>query len=686
MFRSILPGLEATSRRFVLLGAAGAVLAGCTDLPSDPAPLADVAGATAGAVTYVSSIPIKQKERIHVTVTSAAAERCVSVAVSGAVSETLFSAVGPCSGAGSSGGTGQAKRSAMAAAAGALTFSTSPAGAATRISVVPDSVQTYRVELDDGSGTLDYGDVVLRVEVLADVTDFGATGNDESNDQPVLQALVNDVRGYTNIYFPPGTYHVDDRVLVQRSNLRLYGNIGVEGLPNSRLFARFGNHKAVFDIEANGHNMSPYPRLKNVTVERLFFQGYSQQWGFGVLAVSSDSIRVRHNRARNIGVARSAAAGGEPTRALWVEDNLADSDPANLALGTFSVLLDQGTDGAWVRRNNISYVYNGVQWWGGNSDPTHPGYDPTRTQRARNLVIEGNTVLHTSAGIWGGNGRHVLVHDNVVEDCADMCLDAEGSHDVRFTFNEARHAGTSVLGVYFFSSRVVFEDNVVEQDGRAWNHDQNASGRPGHRMFYTANPSGGGDSITVELRRNTFTYTGSATSGIGVGVLEKLSTRSMIIDGNVLNNTVIDMASNNNGLVQVSNNSVYLTRAVGLPAIYVGSNHNSPGEAAGFAYVTGNLVQSTAAQANAGIEAWQWAWGPPVTTYIQNNEVYGFATSILYRNDNQAHNWTITGNFYDGRIARGGNWAPNKYVANNTYTGSISPPAVCKPNMICEPI
>jgi hypothetical protein len=125
---------------------------------------------------------------------------------------------------------------------------------------------------------------------------------------------------------------------------------------------------------------------------------------------------------------------------------------------------------------------------------------------------------------------------------------------------------------------------------------------------------------------------------------------------------------------------------VGLPAIYVGSNHNSPGEPAGFAYITGNLVQSDAAQANAGIEAWQWAWGPAVTTYIQNNEVYGFATSILYRNDNQAHNWTITGNWYDGRIARGGNWTPNKYVANNTYTGSVTPPAVCKPNMICEPI
>jgi hypothetical protein len=670
---------------FLRLLLPAAMLASCADLPHDPSAPASVNGAAASAVTYVTSIPIRQKERIHVTVVSAAAERCVAAAVSGAVSETLFAAVGPCGGAGPGGGTGQTKTSAMAAAAGSLTFSTAPAGAATRISVVPDSVQTYRVELDDGSGALDYGDVVLRVEVLAQVTDFGATGADESNDQPALQALLDDSRGYANIYFPPGTYHVDDRVLVRRSNVRLWGNIGAEGTSNSRLFARFPNGRAIIDIEANGHNASPFPRLKNVTVERLFFQGGGQTWAFGVLVVSSDSVRVRHNRARNIGLARSVASGGEPARSLWIEDNLVDNDAAYLKNGTFGVLLDQGTDGAWVRRNSISHVYNGIEWWGGNADPDSDQYDSTRTQRSRNLTIERNTVRNTSAGIFGMNGRHIVVHDNTVEVCADMCLDAEGSHDVRFTFNRARHAGTSVLGVYYFSSRVVFEDNIVEQDGRFWDHEQNLShpGRPGHRMLYTANPWGVPDSISIELRRNTFTYTGSGTSGIGVGVLEKLSTKSVIIDDNVLNNTVIEMASNNNGLVRVVNNDVNLTRNARRPAILVGSNHDS-GASAALAEVSGNMVGSSAAQDSAGIQVWQWMPGTAVSSSITGNSVSGFATSILYQNDNHAHAWNITGNGHDGRIARRGNQAPGGYVGGNTYTGPVAEPP-CKPGMICHP-
>jgi hypothetical protein len=669
--------------RRLLLGLA--LLGACTDLPNDPAPPADVTGATVRAVTYVTSIPIKQKERIHVTVTGAAAERCVAVPSSGAVAETLFSFVGPCSGAGPGGGVGQVKTSVMAAAAGTLTFSTSPGGAGSRISVVPDSVQTYRVELDDGSGALDYGDVVLRVEVRADVTDFGATGTDQTDDHPALQALINDARGYANIYFPPGTYHVDDRILVRRSNLRLWGNIGAEGQPNSRLFARFRDSLSIIDIEAHNHNTDTTARLHHITVERLFFQGTGQLRAYGVLVVSSDSVRVRRNRARNIGLASTVASGGNPARNVWIENNLVDNDPAYVKPETFGVMLDQGTDSVWVRGNDISHVYNGIEWWGGDADPNSDDYDPTRTQRASNLTIEQNTVRNTSSGIFGSNGRHITVHDNTVEVCADMCLDAEGSHDVRFTRNRARHAGTSVLGVYYFSSRVVFEDNIVEQDGRYWEHDQNVShpGRPGHRMLYTANRWGVPDTISIELRRNTFTYTGSGTSGIGVGVLEKLSTKSVIIDDNVLNNTVIEMAANNNGLVRVINNDVNLTRNARRPAILVGSNHYS-GAAAALAEVAGNMVSSSAPQDSAGIQVWQWMPGTAVSSSITGNSISGFATSILYQNDNHAHAWSITGNWYDGRIARRGNQAPGGYVGNNTYTGPVAEPP-CKPGMICYP-
>ena len=669
--------------RRLLLGAV--LLGACTDLPNDPSPPASASGAGTSAVTYITSIPIKQKERIHVTVTGAAAERCVSVAVSGAVAETLFSAVGPCNGAGAGGGTGLTKTSAMAAAAGALTFGTSPAGAGARISVVPDSVQTYRVELDDGSGALDHSDVVLRVEVLASVTDFGATGADQTNDHPALQALINDARGYANIYFPSGTYHVDDRILVRRSNLRLWGNIGVEGTPNSRLFARFRDSLSIIDIEAHNHEWDPSARLKNVTVERLFFQGTGQTWAFGVLVVSSDSVNVRRNRARNIGLASGVAAGGEPTRNLRIEHNLVDNDPSYLKPGTFGVLLNQGTDTATVRDNEIYWVSSGIQWWGGGADPKEiETYDPLRRKRAKNLTIHDNVVKYVSAGIWGGNGDSIKVTDNYVQSCQDVCLDAEGSNNVLFEGNTAKYAGQSVLASFYFSTGVVFRNNTVEQDGTQ--HDVPAIGgarAPWQGMFALLGHNQDQDSITTRLVGNRFIFT---PAGPGVGRLYKESSRFMAVDSNTMSNTVIEMAYNNNGVVQVTGNTMTFSRSTDtFPAIMVGSNHNAPGLPAGSAYITGNVVRSSVLQSGQGIEAWQWAWGPAVRTYIENNQVSGFATSILYRNDNYEHVWRITGNWYDGRIARSGNTAPSAYVAGNSYTGPVSPLPPCKPGMTCYP-
>ena len=661
---------------------AGAVLAGgCRDLPSDPALLAGATGATASAVTYVTSIPIRQKERIHVTVMSAAAERCVAAAVSGAVSETLFAAVGPCGGAGAGGGTGQAKTSAMAAAAGSLTFSTSPAGAATRISVVPDSVQTYRVELDDGSGALDYGDVVLRVEVRASVTDFGATGNDESNDQPALQALINDPRGYASIYFPPGTYHVDDRILVRRSNLRLWGSIGTDGLPNSRLFARFRDSLSIIDIEAVDHHVDSSARLKHVTVERLFFQGASQVDAYGVLVVSSDSVHVRNNRARNIGIVAAVAAGGDPVRYLRVEDNLADSDPSHRRSGTIAVLL-QTVDSAQVRRNRIFHVGNGIEWWGGGADPAEvKTWDPLRRKQSVNLLIENNQVMYVSAGIWGGNGENIKVQHNYVQSCQDVCLDAEGSRNVTFYQNTAKYAGQSVLATFFYSTNITFEENVVEQDGTQHDVPGIAGARePWQGMFSLFGNGADSDSISTRLIRNRFIYT---PAGGGVGRVYKASSRSMVMTGNRLNNTIVEMSANNGGSVYITADTVDLTYNVHLPAIAVGSSHFTGG-GAGVAQVSGNVVRSWAAQDSAAIQVWQWLPGTAVSAYIRNNQVTGFATSILYQNDNHAHAWSITGNAYDGRIARRGNHAPGGYVGSNTYTGPVAEPP-CKPGMICYP-
>ncbi len=655
----------------LLLGIAATLLAGCRDLRSAPAPSAGLTAETAGGAASVPSIPIKQKERIRVTVTGTAAERCVGVAVSGAVS--LFRAVGPCDGA--EGGTGQAAMSTMAASAGTVTFSTLPNGVGARIFAVPGAVQTYTVELDG---------VALRVEVLASVTDFGAGGRDTENDQPALEALINDRRNYASIYFPPGTYHVDNRVLVRRNHLRLWGDMGAEGVPAARLFARYRDSLSIIDIEAHDHHRNASARRKHITVERLFFEGRGQRASYGVLIVSSDSVYVRNNHARNLGIAGVVAAGGDPARDVWIEGNVAENDPSNLRPGTHAVLL-QWVTGARVRGNRISWVASAIQWWGGGADPKDArNYDPLRRKRSRKLTIEGNVVRNVSAGIWGSNGDSIRVLGNTVQSCQDVCLDAEGSRNVLFEGNTARYAGQSVLASFYYSTGIVFRNNTVEQDGTRHDVDGIRGARtPWQGMFMLFGHNQDQDSITTRLVGNRFIFN---PVGRGVGRLYKESSRFMAVDSNTMLNTVVEMTYNNSGVVRVTGNTLRFTRSTDtLPAIRVGSNHNAPGLPAGSASITANVVQSSVPQRGAGIDAWQWAWEPPVTTSIQGNQVTGFATSILYRNDSREHVWRIVGNRYDGRIARSGNTAPRANVAGNSYTGPAGPPPSCRAGAVCHP-
>jgi hypothetical protein len=494
------------------------------------------------------------------------------------------------------------------------------------------------------------------------VASYGAVPNDAGDDTQAFQAAVNAAR---EVYVPAGDYRISSTVNIP-ADTRLYG-----AGATSRLISTAPNLYAMLD--AVGPNDSP---VYDVVVEHLKFQGgsgdrihaFRTRWGQRV-RFSDNVVRtvgmINVDNSSDVQVLRNDGEGGTAANQHAVDMN-------------FSRLVT-------VRGNQVRNYTVGIQWWGGEADPRRGGF--SRVKGAGSMAIDSNTVANVSAGIWGSNGEHIVAQGNTVENCADVCLDAEGSHDVRFVGNTARNAGSMVMASFYFSSRIVFENNIVSQDGRAW---------PGHvwgslagvRLFYLVNPTDEPDSITVTLRGNQFSYASATNTAYRVGLIEKEPSREMIVDDNTLLNSVVHMAANNNGVVRVTNNVVALDRdAVQFPGIYVGSNHNSPSDPiAGAAYVTGNTVISTSAQARAGVEGWQWAWGLTLNTYIQNNHVEGFGTSILYRNDNQAHNWTITGNFYDGRIARGGNWTPNKYVANNTYTGSSTAPPVCKPNMICEPI
>jgi hypothetical protein len=472
------------------------------------------------------------------------------------------------------------------------------------------------------------------------VTDFGAVANDGGNDSYAFQQAVNTGR---NVHVPAGDWHIHSTVNVP-TDTRVYGTGA-----GSRLIAASPNMYAILD--AVGPNDGA---VYDVVVESLGFQGNNEGWHHAFRARWGQRIRFSDNVVRGTGVINVDNSNGVEV--------LRNNGSATIVGGLHGVDLNYARN-VTVQGNTITHYEAGIQWWGGEGDPRKPATF-SRAKLTGNHTISGNTVHYTSAGIWGGNGEHITVTGNDVQVCADVCLDAEGSDDVRFISNTAKYAGTAVLASFFLSSNILFQDNTVGQDGVPHGTHPHAAhlAQPWRSMFALYSTYEDPADITTEVRGNRFTYT---PNGSGVGVLHKESSLSMIIADNMMVNTVIDMAYNNNGAVQVSNNQMYFHYDTGRPAIYVGSNHMPNGVAATSTAASGNTVHSYAAQSRAGIEVWQWAWGAALTSTIENNIIRGFPTAIRYRNENQAHNWRIVGNTTDGIWENASTWAPNIEVRNN---------------------
>jgi hypothetical protein len=93
-----------------------------------------------------------------------------------------------------------------------------------------------------------------RLLSVVNVTDYGATPNDQLSDQKAIQAAINDSSDGDTIYFPAGTYSV-------RSSLRLRGNRNYSGAGDRTILAgNASNH--IFKISQD-----------NIRIEHFTFDG-----------------------------------------------------------------------------------------------------------------------------------------------------------------------------------------------------------------------------------------------------------------------------------------------------------------------------------------------------------------------------------------------------------------------------
>ena len=595
------------------------------------------------------------------------ASRCETLEITGAVTQQLNSC--------GSAGTGERRYTERAREDGAVTIRpSSPRGAAGRVFPVPGGGNRTRYIVRMAGGTSDSGEIMVQADIYADVRDFGAEPNDYRDDRAAIQAALNS--NYASIYFAPGTYDVAGSLTLNRSGVRLWGDINPDGSRPARLYRHSGVDPQNPSILYVGGGYQTGIRVRNLTVEQLFFQGELKPWAFSVQLGWADSVRFHNNRVRNIGAIYSApeGLGAAPNRYITVSNNLIDSEwPRYMIEGSFGINIAY-SDSVQIRHNEVYNVSNGIYLWGGNADPRSPEWVPGFY--VSNVEIRNNLVMGTGAGIAAVDGEHVTVMNNHVEHCRDVCLDAEGGADILFQSNTAKYAGTAALSVYFYATGVHFIDNTVEQKGYVPDYgdlDNWESWWPVGRAMFAVRRDGGHaldtipESQTMTVYNNRFTYTGAS----GLGEVRKVASHWVGIQGNIMHNTVIRVdedINNNNGAVDISGNTMSFTRSLGgEPAIRAGRTHRGaypipPGELV----IINNTITSEVSQSgSAAIFGRQTAsGGTHIGSTIRDNSVSRlFTWDVHFQNDNTAHQWYIGNN--GGRIRRTGNTYPSLVVTPN---------------------
>jgi parallel beta-helix repeat protein len=238
-------------------------------------------------------------------------------------------------------------------------------------------------------------------------------------------------------------------------------------------------------------------------------------------------------------------------------------------------------------------------------------------------------------------GSNIVVKGCHVENCGDVGIDFEGSDYCIASNNTVKNCGNSALATFFYSTEILFKDNVVTQDGKQF------AGRTVN-MFNIYNSSQQSVPIII-LEGNIFTYTGDDG---GYGTIKGDASKQFILKDNKLNDTIFSKVSTNSGRVIIDSNIITLSSNITtLPSniIAVGGNHLTDGYAA---EIKNNTIIGNANCI--GISVTQDDFNRNTLSLIENNKIIHCTTSI------QVRGWSSNVGI-----------VPRFYVRDNIVTGAI---------------
>lgn len=198
---------------------------------------------------------------------------------------------------------------------------------------------------------------------------------------------------------------------------------------------------------------------------------------------------------------------------------------------------------------NESYEACGIQWWGGPQDNT-ADYTSDGGTWCHNGVIANNIVKHTMwSPIWGSHGAQMIIANNVMSDCSDVCLSIEAAVDMVIIGNHLSESNNGLVSFANSLRRVRFTGNTCIQSG-AWGRstENNQTPRQRFRIFIRWGCNQREKAIPtidqLDITNNTIAYLGAIdnTNGVNAGVMELGGFAGQInFSGNTVINCVLNL-------------------------------------------------------------------------------------------------------------------------------------------------